>query len=97
MSWTNELAVNGTIGVVTAVKPTPRVVGISMVGGSLVFNGTNGLAYGAYTILSSTNIATPLTNWTQVGSGYFDANGNCSATNAINSSETMRYYLLRQS
>jgi autotransporter-associated beta strand protein len=96
LSWINELAVNGSIGVVTAVKPTPHVVGISIVGGNLVFSGTNGLAYGAYAILSSTNLATPLTNWTQVGSGYFDGNGNCNATNAINASETERFYLLCQ-
>jgi autotransporter-associated beta strand protein len=96
LSWTNKLAVNGTIGVVAAVKPTPRVVGVSIVNGSLVFSGTNGLAGGAYTILSATNVATPLTNWTQVGSGYFDGNGNCSVTNAINFSERERYYLLSQ-
>jgi autotransporter-associated beta strand protein len=96
LSWINKLAVNGTIGVVTAVKPTPHVVGVSIVSGSLVFSGTNGLAYGAYAILSTTNLATPLTNWTQVGSGYFDGNGNCGATNAINPGEPARYYLLSQ-
>ena len=55
-----------------------------MVGGSLVLSGTNGLAGGTYRILCATNLATPRTNWTQVGGGYFDGNGNCCATNAIN-------------
>ena len=96
LSWTNKLAVNGTIGVVAAVKPTPRIVGIYIVGGNLVFSSTNGLALGTYRILSSTNLTAPLTNWTQVGSGYFDGNGNCSATNATNTSETGRFYLLCQ-
>jgi hypothetical protein len=74
----------------------PSVVGISIVNGSLVFGGANGLAGGTYRILSSTNLATPLTNWTQVGSGYFDGDGNCSVTNAINTSEPGRFYLLSQ-
>ena len=80
----------------TPQPPQPRVVGISIVGGSLVFGGTNGLANGAYRILSSTNMAAPLTNWTQVGDGYFDGNGSFSATNAINPGETERFYLLSQ-
>ena len=79
-----------------AQPPQPRVVGISIVGGSLVFGGTNGPANGAYRILSSTNMAAPLANWTQVGSGYFDGNGSFSATNAINPGETERFYLLSQ-
>jgi fibronectin type 3 domain-containing protein len=73
----------------------PRV-GISMVGGNLVFSGTNGLANGTYRILSSTNLATPRANWTQAGSGSFDGNGNCSATNAINPRWSAQYYLLCQ-
>ena len=80
----------------TPQPPQPRVVGISIVGGSLVFGGTNGPANGAYRILSSTNMAAPLANWTQVGSGYFDGNGSFSATNAINPGETERFYLLSQ-
>jgi hypothetical protein len=61
-----------------------------------VFGGANGLAGGTYRILSSTNLATPLTNWTQVGSGNFDGDGNCSVTNAINPGEPGRFYLLSQ-
>jgi hypothetical protein len=41
-------------------------------------------------------LATPLINWTQVGSGYFDGQGHCSATNAKNPGETERFYLLSQ-
>ena len=76
--------------------PQPRIVGAAIVGGSLVFSGTNGSAGGAYTIWSSTNLATPLTNWMQVGSGDFDGNGNFSVSNALNASDPQRFYLLRQ-
>jgi fibronectin type 3 domain-containing protein len=76
--------------------PQPRAVGVSIVGGNLVFSGTNGLPGHAYTIWSSTNMATPPTNWIQIGSGYFDGNGNFSVTNPINASDAQRFYLLRQ-
>jgi hypothetical protein len=76
--------------------PQPRIVAASMAGGSLVFSGTNGSAGGAYTIWSTTNVATPLTNWVQVGGGSFDGSGNFSATNIINNSQTRQFFLLRQ-
>jgi fibronectin type 3 domain-containing protein len=76
--------------------PQPRIVGVSIAGGNLVFSGTNGLAAGAYAIWSSTNLATPLSNWVQAGSGYFNGNGNFSITNLINSNETQQFFMLRQ-
>jgi fibronectin type 3 domain-containing protein len=76
--------------------PPPRIVGISIAGASLVFSCTNGLAGSAYTLWSSTNLATPLANWTQFGSGYYDGNGSFSITNAINTSGPPCFLLLRQ-
>ncbi len=62
----------------------------------MLFGGTNGLPGGTYKILSSTNLAMPLANWTQVGAGSFDGSGNFNITNAINNNETQQFYLLRQ-
>jgi hypothetical protein len=76
--------------------PPPRLVGVSMAGGGLRFGCTNGLAGSAYTIWSTTNLATPLANWLQAGSGYFDGHGNFGITNAINTNQTQQFYLLRQ-
>ena len=76
--------------------PTPHIGDASIAGGSLVFSGTNGLAGGAYTIWSATNLSTSPTNWIQVGSGYFDGNGNFNISNSINTGEAARYYMLRQ-
>ena len=89
-------SVNSVPASATPQPPQPRIVGISMAGGSLVFGGSIGVANGTYRILSTTNLATPLTNWAQVGSGNFDGSGNCSATNAITPGETGRYFLLCQ-
>jgi hypothetical protein len=74
----------------------PRIVGIAMIRGSLVFSGTNGSPGGSYTVMSSTNLAAPLTNWTPVGGGSFDGQGGYSVTNAVNTNEPARFYLLSQ-
>jgi hypothetical protein len=80
----------------SALLPPPHIVHASVAGGNVVFGGTNGLPGGTYKILSSVNLAMPLTNWTQVGAGSFDGGGNFSITNAINNNETQQFYLLRQ-
>ena len=76
--------------------PAPRIDTTLISGGNLVFSGTNGLSGGTFTILSSTNLATPRINWIQIGTGNFDGAGGFSVTNAMNSNETQRFYLLRQ-
>jgi len=76
--------------------PQPHIVNTSIAGGNVVFSGTNGWPGGTYGVLSSTNLAMPLSNWTQVGAGNFDGNGCFSVFNAINANEPQRFYLLRQ-
>lgn len=91
--WSNKLEVDGSIEVVSA--PLPRIVTSGVIGSDLVFSGTNGVPSGTYQVLSSTNVAAPIANWTSVASGNFDGSGNFSVTNAINASEPQRYYLLQ--
>ena len=76
--------------------PTADIVAASIDGGNLVLSGTNGLAGGAYSIWASISAAGPFSNWTQVSRGYFDTNGNFTATNTINAGEPQRFYLLRE-
>ena len=74
----------------------PRIVAAALAGGGLVFSGTNGSPGGGYTVRSSTNLTAPLTNWLPVGGGSFDGLGNYCITNAVNSNEPARFYLLSQ-
>jgi beta-galactosidase len=96
LNTAGESANSAQVSATPVKPPQPRIVGISIAGGSLMFSGTNGLAGGAYAIWSSTNLATPLSNWTQAGSGYFDGNGNFSITNVINTNKTQQFFMLRQ-
>lgn len=91
--WTNKLELDGSIEVVSA--PLPRIVTSGVTGSDFVFSGTNGVPSGTYQVLSATNVALPLANWTVVNSGNFDGSGNFSVTNAINVNEPQRYYLLQ--
>ena len=62
-------------------------------GGNLVLTGT-GTPGAGYTVLSSTNVSLPLSQWTTNVTGTFDTGGNSS--NAIPLNSTNRYFLLRQ-
>jgi fibronectin-binding autotransporter adhesin len=61
--------------------------------GNLVLTGT-GSAGTAYTLLSTTNLALPLAQWTTNGAGTFSSGGTSS--NAIPMDSTNRFFLLRQ-
>jgi Alpha galactosidase C-terminal beta sandwich domain len=85
------------IGVLNVVAALTQPVIRSMVvsGGNLIFNGTGGTTNGSYYVLTSTNLAAPLPNWTPVATNAFDGSGNFSVTNAVNSNSTQQYYLIK--
>ena len=62
---------------------------------SVIINGSGGPINGTYFVLSSTNIALPLTNWTRLLTNQFDATGNFIFTNAINAAVPRRFYVLQ--
>jgi autotransporter-associated beta strand protein len=91
LDWDNsKLTVNGTIRVVSR----PRITGLNVVAGQVVITGTNGVASSSYNVLTSTNVALPLANWTLLGSSSFDAGGNFSFTNGT-PTEAQQFYLLQ--
>ena len=72
--WSNNLAVDGSISVATV--PIPVIASFSFSAGNLVLSGTNGSPSDGFSVLTSTNVATPLTNWTTLTTGSYDASGN---------------------
>ena len=44
----------------------------------------NGTPSGGFSVLTSTNVALPLTNWTVIANANFDSAGKFSYTNAVN-------------
>ena len=94
LGWnTNNLNTGGTLSVVITAKP---VIGsISISGNGFVFAGTGGVANGNYYLLASTNIATPVSNWTRRVTNQFDASGHFNFTNPVPPDALQNFYLLQ--
>ena len=93
--FTNNLALDGSLTVVSSQPPAqPHITGIRLSGTSLLISGTNGSAGQQYTVLTSTNVALALKNWTPVATNIFGG-ANFSLTNAVNPNAVKNFYILR--
>ena len=90
---TNTFKVDGTIRVATETPPVIGNPGISS--GKLVLTGSGGITNGTYYVLTSTNLAAPLTNWTRLLTNQFDAGGNFNFSVPINQNLAQSFYLLQ--
>ncbi|HXU79352.1 MAG TPA: autotransporter-associated beta strand repeat-containing protein [Methylomirabilota bacterium] len=73
----------------------PTTTSVSLQGGNLVFSGTNGYAGGNFYVLSSTNVALPLSNWTAIASGNFDLAGNFTFSAPVDPAKPQQYFVLQ--
>jgi hypothetical protein len=73
----------------TTVKPVIR--DIRMDGDSLVVTGTNGTGAN-YILVSTTNLALPLGNWTRLATNAFGLNGGFSFTNPISPVRSSEFF-----
>ncbi len=88
---TSRLTVDGTVRVVRSLMPP---LSVRRDGINLVLSATNGIPGGPLSILSSTNIALPLSDWSVVITDSFDWEGKYSLTITIDPAEPRRFYLL---
>lgn len=87
---------NPATGQLTITAATPPTVNApKAVNGKLVLTGTGGTPGGNYTWLTSTNVGTPVINWTTNTSGVFDGAGAFSNAIPMNPSEPARFFKLR--
>jgi hypothetical protein len=64
--------------------PRPSIRTASVHGGTLTFSGNGGLSGETYYVLASTNLTTPVAQWTVVATNTFDANGGFMFANPLN-------------
>jgi autotransporter-associated beta strand protein len=97
LAWdTSTLATDGTLRIKTGTAvSTPGISSVTKVGGNLVFSGTNGTPGGTYSVLTSTDVATPVASWSVGSSGTFDGTGRFNATNTVDAGTPQRFFLLR--
>jgi predicted alpha-1,2-mannosidase len=74
--------------------PSPYITRVRVDATSLFISATNGLPGGSWTLLQSTNVALPLSQWQPVWTGSFDASGNLS-TNIFSTTNTREFYILK--
>jgi fibronectin-binding autotransporter adhesin len=96
LAWdTSTLTTDGTLRVKASTTITPRVGTISLNNGNLVFSGTGGLANGSFKVVTSTDVALPIAQWTEDSSGAFDASGNFSLSIQVQANTPKRFYMLK--
>jgi hypothetical protein len=94
LAWDTSQLSSGVIKV--AAAPAQPVIGSTKVsGGNLIFSGTGGTANASYSVLTTTNLATPLSNWILLSTGSFDGSGAFGVTNPISSGISRSFYTIR--
>lgn len=95
LAWnTNTLTTDGTLRIVSAPTPPPQFSSAIANGNNIILNGTNGPAGYPFIILTSTNVALPLAQWTAVATNNFDSNGNFAFTNSASTTSQL-FFLLK--
>jgi autotransporter-associated beta strand protein len=92
LAWnTNNLAVNGSISVVSASLTPPTLLSSKLVGGGfqLTFSGP---ASQSYRVLMGTNLTQPLSNWQPLVTNTFDSNP--ATFTDTNTSDRGRFYII---
>jgi hypothetical protein len=76
-------------------QSSPQIMGIGVSGATLSVSATNGSAGGSWTLLQSTGLTLPLSQWQTNCAGTFDGHGNLS-TNIVNTATNgQQFYILK--
>ena len=95
LAWnTSTLATDGKLRV-SAVSGAPVISSIIASGSNLLLGGSNGTSAGYYYVVASTNLSSPLSNWTVMGTNLFDVNGGFQTTNPINPVVPEQFFILQ--
>ena len=94
-NYTFNTSTPGVVKLVVASPTPPSFTAIFINGGNLVFSGTGGVANANFILLGSSNLSTPLSNWTPLATNPFDAGGNFAITNSVDSNQPQMFYLLK--
>ncbi len=92
LEWASKLLVDGSIEVVIARL---RFSNINLSGTNVIVSGSNGVPNASYSILSATNLTTPVNFWDVYFTSHFDGNGGFSITNPFGPGEFQRYFRVR--
>jgi hypothetical protein len=75
--------------------PPPAIGTVTINSGGISISSSGGVSNGVIYVLSSTNVALSVTQWTCIATNAFDASGNFNLTNPIGPAQPQTFYLLR--
>ena len=90
---TSQLATTGTLAVMQGIPFKIGTVNVS--GGNIIISGGGGSPNGIYNVLTSTNAALPINQWTIIGPFNFDGSGNFGFTNAVTPGQPQVFYTVQ--
>lgn len=94
LAWNTNNLNSGILSVVASPTASPKISAINLNGTNFIFTGSNGVPNWPYYVLTSTNVALPLTNWTILMSNTFNAGGYFEFTNPAGVANG-QFYLLK--
>jgi hypothetical protein len=74
---------------------SPAIGSVALAGGKLIISGTNGIPGTTCYLLTSTNLALPMSNWTRLATNVVELTGGFYVTNLLDGSNPERFYRLR--
>jgi len=81
----------------TIPLPVPVIIGFSVAGTNLVFNVANSITGGVFTVLMSSNLSLPLTNWTALATNTATGGSfTLTATNAVDPTAPGWFFILQE-
>ena len=93
LAWSkSRLLVDGSLGVVNTNSPVIR--NVSFAGSTLILQGSNGTPNWSYGIMTTTNLAVSLAQWTRADTNYFDAQGNFFWTNSAPTTFPQQFFII---
>ena len=87
---TNDLNI-----VVTGAAAPPLIGGVNLLGTNLIITGTNGTAGANYLVLTTTNLALPLADWSVMATNQFGPGGSINFTSPVTPGADQIFYRLR--
>jgi len=78
-----------------ATPPQPKITNIRLIAGNITLSGTNGTAGLTYSVLSSTNLAVPVSSWVPLSTNTFGAGGSFGWTNPIVVGKPQLFFMVK--
>jgi autotransporter-associated beta strand protein len=81
LTWNDKIAVDGTLSVAGTLA-NPVITDVHLEGTNLILSGTGGVDGMSYNVITSTNVAAPINQWTTAATAVFGPGGTFSFTNS---------------